>query len=119
MDGGAPRWVKSKNSRTQSPSLAARGPRKPSKDRSNQTTVVCLDALNLPSTADLKLLCLFDGDPLDLFVTHHERDARCITFGMRQDPSTSKMLNVSDGALLFISQFGSAVFKSIVQLVEV
>jgi len=80
-----------------------------------ETTVVRLDALDLPATTDLVLLGLFDCDPLDLLVTNHECDTRCVALGMRQHPSTTKVLNISDGALLFIPQFGSAVLQSIVQ----
>src|SRR5690348_13905476 len=82
-----------------------------------EATSVAVDALNLQAATDLVLLGLFDCDSFDLLVANHERDSRCVTFGMRQNPSTSKVMDVSDGALLLISQLGSAVLKPIVQLV--
>ena len=50
---------------------------------SGRAAILGLDVFDLPPTGDLVFLSFFNSDPLNFLVTHHERDAGCVTLRVR------------------------------------
>jgi hypothetical protein len=82
-----------------------------------ETPIVLLDALDSPAA------CLLEGyygthsDSFNLLVAHHWRDTWRRSLGMWQNPGSTVMPNVQNGAMPFLLQFLAPPIKSPIEFI--